>query len=109
MDWDQLEPAFTQKWTMQQAPQRSNLEKTEDLLAHRLKPEEVSETVPFWGTNKYTHIMWAEEVNMMVHDLGIETRSEYVYQVLNNLPSAVKDNIEGKVTDWTTFFYYLFI
>jgi hypothetical protein len=47
MNWARLEPEFTQKWMMHQAPQRLDLEKIEDLLNHRLKPEEVSEQVPF--------------------------------------------------------------
>jgi hypothetical protein len=102
-DWDQLEPAFTQKWATHQPPQRTNLQKTEDLLNHRLKEEEVGETVPFLGTNEYTHIVWADQVQAMVQDLGIEAGFTYVHQVLNNLPSAVKDNIEGPVTDWNTF------
>jgi hypothetical protein len=48
-DWAQLETEFTQKWTVHQAPLRLDMEKTEDLLNHRLKPEEVGEQVPFWA------------------------------------------------------------
>jgi hypothetical protein len=102
-NWARLEPEFEQKWTTHQAPQRSDLEKTEDLLNHRLKPEEVGEQVPFWGTTEYTHIVWAEEMMALVQAHELETRHEYVYQAMSNLPKAVKDNMEGKVTDWTTF------
>ena len=102
-DWARLEPEFTQKWATHQTPQRSDLEKTQDLLNHRLKPEEVSEQVPFWGTTEYTHIVWAEEMTALVQAHGLETRHEYVYQAMTNLPNAVKDNMEGEVTDWTTF------
>jgi hypothetical protein len=79
------------------------MEKTEDLLNHRLKPEEVSEQVPFWGTTKYTHVVWAKETMVLAQALGLESRQEYVYQVMNNLPSTIKNNIEGQVTNWTMF------
>jgi hypothetical protein len=102
-DWAQLEPAFTLKWTTPQTPAKSYQEKTEELLNHRLRPEQVGEMMPFWGANKYTHIVWAEEVREKVQDLGLETRAEYVYQVRNSLPDAVKEGIEGQTTDWTTF------
>jgi hypothetical protein len=46
MDWAQLEAEFMQKWTVCQAPLRLDMEKMEDLLNHRLKPEEVSEQAP---------------------------------------------------------------
>jgi hypothetical protein len=102
-DWARLEPEFTQKWATHQTPQRSDLEKTQDLLNHRLRPEEVSKQVPFWGTTEYTHIVWAKEMTALVQAHGLETRHEYVYQAITNLPNAIKDNMEGEVTDWTTF------
>jgi hypothetical protein len=102
-DWAQLEPTFRLQWVAHQAPEWTKLEKTKDLLNHRLKPEDVGEMVPFWGTSKYTHVVWAEEVQAMVQDLEINTRSKYIYQALNNLPTAIKDSIEGEVIDWTMF------
>jgi hypothetical protein len=103
MDWAQLEPAFRLQWVAHQAPEWTKLEKTKDLLNHRLKPEDVGKMVPFRGTSEYTHVVWAEEVQAMAQDLEINARSEYIYQAFNNLPTAVKDSIEGEVTDWTTF------
>jgi hypothetical protein len=38
-----------------------------------------------------------------VQDLALETRAEYVYQVRNSLPDAVKEGIEGQTADWTAF------
>jgi hypothetical protein len=102
-DWAQLEPTFRLQWVAHQAPEWTKLEKTKDLLNHRLKPEDVGEMVPFQGTSEYTHVVWAEEVQAMAQDLEIDARSEYIYQAFNNLPTAIKDSIEGKVMDWTTF------
>jgi hypothetical protein len=102
-NWARLEPEFKQKWMTHQAPQRLDLEKTEDLLNHRPKPEEVREQVPFWGTMEYTHIMWAKEMMALVQAHRLETRHKYIYQAMSNLPKAIKDNMEGKVTYWTTF------
>jgi hypothetical protein len=102
-DWAQLEPAFTLKWTTPQTPTKLYQEKMEELLNHRLRPEQVSEMMPFWGANKYTHIVWVEEVWEKVQDLGLETRAKYMYQVCNSLLDAIKEGIEGQTTDWTTF------
>jgi hypothetical protein len=84
-------------------PQKSYQEKMEELLNHRLRLEQVGKMVLFWGTNKYTHIMWAEEVWARVQDLGLKARAKYMYQVCNSLLDAVKDGIEGQTADWTTF------
>jgi hypothetical protein len=102
-DWDQLEQAFAQKWTTHQPKQKLNLDKTEDLLNHRLKLEEVGEMVLYWGKDEYTHIIWAKEVQEMVQELGFYASFQYVHQVQNNLPDPVRDNLEGQVTDWATF------
>jgi hypothetical protein len=102
-DWGQLEPAFMQHWMTHQAPQKSYQEKIEELLNHRLKPEQVSEVVPFWGMSEYMHIAWVEEVHKKVQDLGINTRPEYVYQVFSTLLDTIKDGIEDQTADWMTF------
>jgi hypothetical protein len=78
MDWAQLEPVFRLQWAAHQAPEWTKLEKTEDLLNHRLKSEDVGEMVPFWGTSEYTHIMWAKEVQAMAQDLEIDARPKYI-------------------------------
>jgi hypothetical protein len=88
---------------MLQAPKKSYQEKMEELLNHRLRLEQVGKMVPFWGTNEYTHIVWAEEVWVKVQDLGLKARAEYMYQACNSLLDAVKDGIEGQTADWTTF------
>jgi hypothetical protein len=40
---------------------------------------------------------------VLAQALGLESRQEYIYQVMNNLPSTIKDNIEGQVTNWIMF------
>jgi hypothetical protein len=102
-DWAQLEPAFMLKWTTPQTPAKSYQEKMEELLNHRLRLEQVSKMVPFWGANKYTHIIWVEEVWEKVQDLGLKTRAKYMYQVHNSLLDTIKEGIEGQTTDWMTF------
>jgi hypothetical protein len=42
-DWDQLEAVFTQRWAQRTAPAATNMEKTEQLLNHRIKPDDVGE------------------------------------------------------------------
>jgi hypothetical protein len=102
-DWTQLEAVFMQKWASHQPMQKTNLELTQDLLSHKLNPEDVGQMVPFEGNLEYTHIVWAEEMRELAEENSLLNRHEYVYQVMNDLPKAIKDNIEGPIMNWTTF------
>jgi hypothetical protein len=49
LDWDKLEPQFMKHWVpeIQQSATELAMDKTEDLLECKLKPEEVGQRVPF--------------------------------------------------------------
>ena len=103
MDWDQLGPMFVRRWAQRAAPATTGMEKTEQLLNHRIKSEDVGKQVPFLGGTEYTHVVWAEEMIALAQELSLESWTEYLYQVINTLPNAIRDNIKGTTVNWTEF------
>ena len=72
-------------------------------MNHRIKPDDVGKQVPFLGGMEYTHVVWAEEMIALTHELSLESRTEYLFQVMNTLPNTVRDNLRGQTTNWTQF------
>jgi hypothetical protein len=105
LDRDKLEPQFTKCWVpeIQQSATELAMDKTEDLLECKLKPDEVGQRVPFRGTVVYGHVAWAEEMFMMVQRCGLENRIEYICQVMKELLKLVQSSIVKSFTDWAMF------
>jgi hypothetical protein len=103
-DWDTLEAAFIQEWTPQSAQAMSTMDRTVDLIAHKLKPEDVSRTAPSKGRMEYTHIIWANEMLAKAKVCQLETWVKYVAQVMGDLPIPIRNDLDrSTITDWMTF------
>jgi hypothetical protein len=102
-DWDQLAPAFTARWDTQPLPAKTVMEKTDELIKYKLKPEEVGTMVPHMGRMQHTHVAWAEQILEKAQACQLENRTEYIQQVLGQLPGSVSEGIQQNYTDWTTF------
>jgi hypothetical protein len=102
-DWDQLEPQFTAQWNQQQPLARTDAEKTEELLNHKLEPEQVGTTVMYLGRMQHAHIAWADGILLKAQVCGLENRMEYTHQVLAELPGSVRGSMGKNYTNWTTF------
>jgi hypothetical protein len=71
-DWDALEAAFIQEWTPQAAHTTSVMDRTIDLMAHKLKPEDVGKTAPSKGRMEHMHVIWANEILAKVKACQLE-------------------------------------
>ena len=65
--------------------------------------EDVKVKVPFRGTLTYSHVVWAKGILARAQECGLESRSEYLHLVKDSLPESVKNCIEGRFTNWTSF------
>jgi hypothetical protein len=63
-DWGPLEAQFITDWGPSVMLVKTDAEKEKDLLNHPLKLEDVGKMVPYRGDQKYTHIIWADEILM---------------------------------------------
>ena len=79
------------------------VQQTEQLLNHRIKPEDVGKQVPFFGAIEYSYLDWAKEGLALAHQLGLESWTKCLHQVMNTLLDAIKDSIKGQDTKWTRF------
>jgi hypothetical protein len=102
-NWDKLEAEFMKEWAPPQQATRSDMEKTTELLNHKLKPEDVGTMVLFRGAMHHAHIAWASQIMIRVRDCGLETRAEYIHQVKGELPSSIISSMDQAYTDWRTF------
>lgn len=89
-NWNQLENVFRQRWALHAPPASTDVEKTGQLLNHRIKPEDVGKQVPFFGAIEYSHLDWAEEGLALAHQLGLESWTEYLHQVIEHSPRCHK-------------------
>jgi hypothetical protein len=100
-DWDLLAPEFVREWAQPAA--RSAIEKTAELLNHKLKPDDVGTMVLFRGVKQHPHIAWAHEMMVRVRDCGLESRVEYIHQVRGEFPRSIINSIDRAYTNWSTF------
>jgi hypothetical protein len=72
-DWDALEAVFIQEWTPQAAHVMSVMDRTIDLMAHKLKPEDISKTALSKGRMEHMHVIWANEILAKAKVCQLET------------------------------------
>jgi hypothetical protein len=102
-DWDRLQLAFTARWDTQPLAVKTVMQMTDDLVNYKLKPQDVRTMVPYMGRVQHAHIAWAEEILKKAKACELEGRTEYIQQVINQLPGSVRKGIQRNFTDWTTF------
>ncbi|KAI0257968.1 hypothetical protein BC834DRAFT_976032 [Gloeopeniophorella convolvens] len=104
IDWTALVGEFTTRWTPPPAPAKTAEQLAEELTTHILAPSSIGVQVPFRGTQTYSHIAWAEEAITKARACGLESRGEYIPNVLRNMPQAIQNSITSAArTNWTTF------
>ncbi|KAI0264961.1 hypothetical protein BC834DRAFT_992386 [Gloeopeniophorella convolvens] len=103
-DWVALEPAFQAWWAPPQAIAKTDTEKTEELQGHKLDANVLGERVQFRGVSTFSHIAWADEALIKATACGLESRNEYLRDVLRNLPNALQAHVpSASLMTWTTF------
>jgi hypothetical protein len=71
-DWDTLEAMFVQEWTPQVAHTTSVMDRTINLVAHKLMPKDVGKTAPSKGRMEHMHIIWANKILAKVKACQLE-------------------------------------
>jgi hypothetical protein len=103
-NWDALEAVFIQEWTPQVAHTMSMMDRTIDLMVHKLKPEDVGKTAPSKGRMEHTHVIWANEILAKAKACQLEMQIKYVAQVMDDLPIPIRNSLDrSTIVDWTTF------
>jgi hypothetical protein len=103
-NWDALKAVFVQEWTPQAAHAMSAMDRTIDLMAHKLKPEDVGKTAPSKGRMEHMHVIWANKILAKAKACQLEMQIEYVAQVMDDLPVPIKNSLDrSTIVDWMTF------
>jgi hypothetical protein len=93
-DWDQLVPLFIQRWTPPPAPEKSPVEKIQELKNYRLNPDNVGKKVQYMGGTQHVHVKWARTAMGLAQACNLETHMEYVDKAINGLPNAVQCSLD---------------
>jgi hypothetical protein len=103
-NWDQLVLLFIQRWTPPPAPEKSPMEKIQELKNYRLKLDNVRKKAPYIGGTQHVHVKWAMTALGLVQVCNLETHMEYVDKAINNLPNTIRHSLDwSTITNWTTF------
>jgi hypothetical protein len=97
-------PLFIQRWTPPLAPEKSPMEKIQELKNHRLKPDKVGKKVQYMGGTQHAHVKWANAALALAWACDLETHMEYVNKAIDNLPNTIRCSLDrSTITNWTTF------
>ncbi|KAK7020246.1 hypothetical protein VNI00_017777 [Paramarasmius palmivorus] len=102
-DWDRFEEEFEKRWPEIAGVKKEKSEYEDELLALRLKEEELGKKVERHGVDVYTHIDFASRLLELAKGAGVDGTSTFIRQVRNELPDVLKEKVGSEFTDWNAF------
>jgi hypothetical protein len=101
--WSAVRTAFIAKWPAIVAADKTKLEYQKELLALRLKEEEVGERITVAGIETWSHVHFHGTLRKLVQDAGVETAPILIQPVRDALPRTLRDLTSPAPPDWDTF------
>lgn len=89
--WSAVRAAFVAKWPTIVAADKTKLEYQKELLALRLKEEEVGECITIAGIEMWSHVHFHSTLKKLVQDAGVETAPILIQPVRDALPRTLRD------------------
>ncbi|KAG1894553.1 uncharacterized protein F5891DRAFT_1195123 [Suillus fuscotomentosus] len=73
------------------------------ILALRLKEEEVGKQITVAGVPTWAHLQFHVNLQQLVNEAGVNTTAGLVYQVQENLPMVIKELTTPGLAEWSKF------
>ncbi|KIK35640.1 hypothetical protein CY34DRAFT_27589, partial [Suillus luteus UH-Slu-Lm8-n1] len=102
--WATVKTAFQGQWPAIVVAAKSTLEYQKELLALRLKEEDVGERITVAGVSTWSHLHYHGRLQKLVQDAGVANAPVFIHQVREALPRVLRDLTSPAPPDWTTFF-----
>ncbi|KAG1760455.1 hypothetical protein EDD22DRAFT_954912 [Suillus occidentalis] len=103
VSWTAVQAAFIAKWPVIVTANKTKLEYQKELLALRLKEEEVGERITVADIETWSHVHFHGTLKKLVQDAGVETVPILIQPVQDALPRTLKDLTSPAPPDWDTF------
>ncbi|KAJ7302878.1 hypothetical protein DFH08DRAFT_826203 [Mycena albidolilacea] len=102
--WGSMSSAFDTKWPKRAALKRVGQEAIADLLAEKLKAEDIGKRVENGGVEAFSHFVWAHKVARIAGNIPDPSRL-FIGVVVEKLPLIMQDLLgPGTVfADWVAF------
>lgn len=101
--WADVKTAFEAEWPAIAVAKKSKLDYQKELLALRLKDEEVGERITVAGVSTWSHLHYHSRLKKLVQDAGVAGAPVFIHQVREALPRVIRDLTSPAPADWNTF------
>lgn len=102
-NWSSIRTAFITKWPAIIAADKTKLEYQKELMALRMKEEEVGTRITVAGIETWAHIHFHSTLQKLVQDAGVDSAPILIQPVRDALPRTLRDLTSPAPPDWTTF------
>lgn len=101
--WRDVKAAFEVKWPAITVAGKTQLKYQKELLALRLKEEDVGERLTLAEITTWSHIHFHNQLTTLVQDAGIANAPVLIHQVRDALPRVLRDLTTPAPADWNMF------
>jgi hypothetical protein len=101
--WTTFKPAFEKEFPDIGRAEKTPQDLERELLAMRLRPENLGKTERYANDDVWTHVAFAQRALDLARRAGISAGTNNIWQVRDALPDMVREKVPEKQTDWTTF------
>lgn len=101
--WAAVKTAFEAEWPAIVVAKKSKLDHQKELLALRLKDEDVGERIMVAGVSTWSHLHYHSRLQKLVQDAGVAQAPVFIHQVREALPRVIRDLTSPAPADWNAF------
>ncbi|TFY76463.1 hypothetical protein EWM64_g7551 [Hericium alpestre] len=102
-DWTAFELEFLTHWQPVRAATKSASDWQREMLAYRLKEEELGQQETMGNREVYSHVRWAAHILDLAGRAGIAASPHLIFLVRDQLPDIVKEFVAETHANWSAF------
>jgi hypothetical protein len=103
LTWTAFQKAFETRFPCISAVKKTPIELERELVALRLRMDDLGKTEKYAGQVVHAHIAFAERALDLVKQAKIDSGVSSLWQVRDNLPEVIRDKVPESQTDWQSF------
>jgi len=103
MTWKALEKVFLERFPPIQKAKKSELELERELCKLRLMVDELGKKVKYVGEDVWSHVAFAEKALSLARQAKINTGSNLIWKVRDELPDIICQKVKETHTTWDSF------
>ena len=102
-DWNAIVEAFNKRWPKKKAVKKTVEEYEQEITGLRLDMERVGKKEMAAGKEVYSHIAWADDMEVIVRGAKLETTATLIGHVRKELPRLLREKVGTGHADWADF------